>query len=42
MKAAPIGVAGGLTGYGALRGWGEGQAEVAKSMQQGFNPATRF
>jgi hypothetical protein len=42
IKAAPIGVAGGLAGYGALRGWGEGQAEVNRSMQQGFNPATRF
>jgi len=42
MKAAPIGVAGGLTGYGALRGWGEGQAQVVRSQQQGFNPATRF
>jgi len=42
MKAAPIGVAGGLAGYGGLRGWGEGQAEVVKSQQQGFNPATRF
>lgn len=36
--AAPIGVAGGLAGYGALRGWGQGQAEVNRSMQQGFNP----
>jgi hypothetical protein len=41
-KMLPVGVAGGLAGYGALRGWGEGQAQVAQSMQQGFNPQTRF
>jgi hypothetical protein len=42
MKAAPVGVAGGLTAYGGLRGWNEGQAEVNRSLQQGFNPSTRY
>jgi hypothetical protein len=41
-RYAPIGVAGGLTAYGGLRGWGEGQAEVNRSLQQGFNPNTRY
>jgi hypothetical protein len=41
-KLAPLGVAGGLAGYGALKGWGAGQAEVNRSLQQGFNPNTRY
>lgn len=42
VRMLPLGVAGGLTGYGALRGWGEGQAEVARSQANGFNPQSRF
>ena len=42
MRTAPVGVAGGLTAYGGLRGWNEGQAEVNRSLQQGFNPSTRY
>ena len=42
IRYAPIGVAGGLAAYGGLRGWNEGQAEVARSQQQGFNPRTVY
>jgi hypothetical protein len=41
-RVAPIGVAGGMTAYGGFRGWGEGQAEVAKAQQQSFNPRGVF
>jgi len=42
IRAAPIGVAGGLTAYGGFRGWGSGQAEVEKARQQSFNPRGVF
>jgi len=42
VRYTPMGVAGGLTAYGGLRGWGEGQAEVMRSQQQGFNPQTVY
>jgi len=42
LKMAPVGVAGGLTAYGGLRGWGSGQAEVARAQQQSFNPRGVF